>query len=83
VGLNSVTSLSGIAGKDLDWGLDLLPIYKRTTRDYNLQISHTLASVLSLLQSPLAVFWQRILTQELTVLIELHIKSSIHSRTLN
>jgi hypothetical protein len=35
------------------------------TLDYILQITDTRTSVLSLLQSPLAVSWQRILTQEL------------------
>jgi hypothetical protein len=44
---------------------DLLTTYKLTTRDYNLRITDTQTIVLSLLQSPLAVLWQRILTQEL------------------
>jgi hypothetical protein len=49
----------------LDWWLDLLTIYTLTTRDYILQTTDTQTSVLSLLQSPLVVSWQRILTQEL------------------
>jgi hypothetical protein len=43
--------------RGLDWSLDLLHTYTPTIRDYNLQITDTQ----SLLQSPLAVFGQRIL----------------------
>lgn len=50
----------------LDWWLGLLTIYTLTTRDYTLQITdthtYTHINVLDLLQSPLAVFWQQILT---------------------
>jgi hypothetical protein len=41
------------------------------TCNYALQITDTWTSVLSLLQSPLAVSWQRILTQELYSLTKL------------
>jgi hypothetical protein len=51
--------------RGFDWWLDLLTAYTLTTRDYTLQITDTQTSVLSLLQSTLAVSWQRILTQEL------------------
>jgi hypothetical protein len=49
----------------VEWILDLLTTYTLTTRDYSLQITDTHNSVLSLLQSPLPVIWQQILTQEL------------------
>jgi hypothetical protein len=49
----------------LDWQLDLLTAYILTTGDYILQIADTQTNVLSLLQSPLAISWQCILTQEL------------------
>jgi hypothetical protein len=51
--------------RGLDWWLDLLTTYTLTTHNYILQITDTLDSALSVLQSPLAVSWQRILTQEL------------------
>jgi hypothetical protein len=52
--------------RGLDSWLDLLTTYTLTAHDYNLQINdNTRIRVLSLLQSPLAVSWQRILTQEL------------------
>jgi hypothetical protein len=50
--------------RSLDWSLDLLATYTLTTR-YHRALTET--SVLSLLQSPLTVSWQRILTQEIKV----------------
>jgi hypothetical protein len=53
----------------LGWLLDILTTYSLTTRGHALQITdthtHTQTSVLGPLQSPLAVSWQRILTQGL------------------
>jgi hypothetical protein len=53
--------------RGLGWRFDLLTTYTLTTRDYISQITdtHTQTSVLSLLQSPIAVSSQRILIQEL------------------
>jgi hypothetical protein len=52
-----------------DRRFELLTTYALMIRGYNLQIidthTHTQTSVLSLLQSPLAVAWQRVLTQKL------------------
>jgi hypothetical protein len=49
-----------------------------TTRNYTLHITGTQTSVLSLLQSPLAVSWQRLLPREILQLPAL--RSSWHSR---
>jgi hypothetical protein len=50
--------------RGLDLLFDLLTTYTLTTRDYTSQNTDTQTGVLSLLQSPLAVSWQRTLTQE-------------------
>jgi hypothetical protein len=57
------TCMSGYR-RGLDWGLDLLTAYTLTPRDCTLQITGIEISILSLLQSPLAVSWQRILRKE-------------------
>jgi hypothetical protein len=49
----------------LEWWLDLLTTYTLMTHDYTLQTTDTQIIVLSLLQSPLAISWQRIIEQEL------------------
>jgi hypothetical protein len=64
----------------LDWILDLLTTLTHDSQLHFTDHTDTQTSVLSVLQSPLAVPWQRILTQELQ---ESHkntnIKSSFHS----
>jgi hypothetical protein len=78
--------------RGMDWMIGFIDTLVQSTRTYkqysviadlhNLHFTVANTNVLSLLQSPLVVSWQRILTQEQSHYIT-HIQTSLHCRTFS